>query len=357
MKILILSNLVSYTYNFRKEIIEDFVASGNEVIIACENDNDKKWMELKKLCQMVPVYFNGKGTNIKEEYKLLTTYRRFMKESSPDIVISYTIKMNLYGGMAAKWRRIPYVPMITGLGELEKKGKLRTILLFMHRYVMPTAKCVIFQNEDNRRFFEENGIKTRKTLVLPGSGINLKKFVPCAYPEDDVDRLAFVGRLTVAKGIKEYLDAAEALASPTREFYAAGKCDPEYQERVDALSKSGKLHYLGILPDSRTLMAKMSCLVLPTFHPEGISNVILEANATERPVICTNRTGCKEIVSDGVNGLFCEAKDSENLIQAIEKFCVLPHDKKVSMGKKGRLIVEKNFDRAIIVKAYRELIK
>lgn len=357
MKILILNNLISYTYNFRKEIIEAFVREGHSVLLAADNDDDEKLGELERICRFIPVPFNGKGTDIREEWKLLRTYRKIVRDERPDIIFTFTIKMNLYGGLAARRYHVPYVPMITGLGELEKKGRLRTLLLFLHRRVMPYAKTVVFQNDDNRAFFDANNIKYTSSVVVPGSGINCGKFCCVDYPEGDVTHFVFLGRLIKAKGIGEYLDAAERLSSPSVVFHAAGPVDPEFLGRVDDLEKRGKLIYEGVLSDTRGYLASSSCLVLPTYHPEGISNVILEACAVGRPVICTPRTGCREVVSDGVNGLYCREKNSDNLVSVIEKFLSLSRDERALMGKRGREIVAAGFDRSIVVKAYLKILE
>ncbi len=357
MKILILNNLISYTYNFRREIIDALVATGHEVVIAAENDDDVKLEEMKKSCRFINVHFNGTGTNVFEELSLLNAYRRIVREEKPDFVFTFTIKMNLYGGLVCRKYHVPFVPMITGLGELEKKGKLRTILMTLHRMVMPYAEAVIFQNQDNLRFFNEHGIRYRESVVLPGSGINLEKFAYRDYPQGDVVSFAFLGRIIKAKGVEEYFTVAEELASDKLVFHAAGRINDEYKERVDDLVKRGKLVYDGVLSDSRDYLASSSCLVLPTFHPEGLSNAILEANAVGRPVICTSRTGCKEIVSDGVNGFFCKEKDAENLKKVILSFASLPVSERAEMGRRGRKIVETRFDRKIVVDEYLSLLE
>ena len=356
MRILILSNLISYTYNFRKEIIDAFVSSGHLVSVVCHIDDEEKKKELEKECKIIEVPFNGKGKNIKEEISLIKKYKEICLEVQPDIVFSFTIKMNLYGGLVSKKYKVRYVPMITGLGELEKKGRLRGVLLLIHKIVMPYAECVVFQNEDNRIFFDEHGIKYKDAVVVPGSGINFEKFKYVEYPEGEVIHLAFLGRLIKAKGIEEYMDASRRLSSPTLVFHAAGPIDDEYIERVERLVDDGKLIYEGVLSDSREYLSSCSALVLPTFHPEGLSNVILEAAALGRPVITTPRTGCKEIVENGVNGLYCKERDSDNLCAVIKKFLSLPLEKKRSMGKKGREIVERKFDRRIVVDAYMRIL-
>ena len=357
MKILLLNNLISYTYNFRKEIIDALVTAGHEVVVVSENDDDGKLRELEKNCRFISVHFNGTGTNVFEELSLLNTYKHIVKTEKPDFVFTFTIKMNLYGGLACRKYHVPYVPMITGLGELEKKGKLRTILMTLHKMVMPCAEAVIFQNQDNLDFFNKHGIKYRKSIVLPGSGINLDKFQYREYPEGDVISFAFLGRIIKAKGVEEYFSVAEELASDKLVFHAAGLINDEYKERVEDLVKEGNLVYDGVLSDSRDYLASSSCLVLPTFHPEGLSNAILEANAVGRPVICTARTGCKEIVTDGVNGFFCKEKDADNLKSVILKFASLSVFERAEMGRRGREIVESRFDRKIVVNTYLSLLE
>lgn len=352
MKILILSNLASYTYNFRLEIIQAMKQKGWDIVMVFDNDSEEKTKALSEYGNLINVHFNGKGTNIKEELKLLKTYKNIIRETKPDAVLSFTIKMNLYGGFAAAKRKIPFFPMITGLGELEKEGKLQKMLTMFHKYVMPKAKCVFFQNEDNIAFFKQKGIRTQKSVLLPGSGVNLEKFSKLPYPpEFDGTSFAFIGRLTQAKGIEQYLDVASNLSSLAT-FYVAGLCDKQYAERVESMNAKGEIKYLGVLENTKSLLEKISCLILPTYHPEGMSNVLLEAGASARPAICTDRPGCKEIVKDGENGFYCMAKDSENLQSVVERFLALDYEEKKKMGERSREIVETNFDRNIVVKAY-----
>lgn len=361
MRILVLSNLTSYTFGFRFEILEALRKEGHEIVIACHNDDATKQQALESLgCTMVEVPFNGKGKNVKEELSLVRTYRGLVRQTRPDIVFTFTIKMNLYGGMAAKSAKVPYVPMITGLGELEKTGKLQKLLLLLHKYVMPGAKVIFFQNQANIDFFRAKNIRCREAILLPGSGINLQRYAYAEYPsEQNGINFAFIGRVTPAKGITEYIKAAELQKAKglNARFYVAGLCDDALVPMVEKAVSNGSIEYLGKLSDSGALLRKSHCLVLPTYHPEGLSNVLLEASATGRPCICTDRPGCREVVSDGVNGLYCKEKDPENLANCLERFCSMSEEQHREMGRKGRLHVEKNFDRALVVEAYRKLLK
>lgn len=354
MKLLVLSNLVSYTYNFRKELIDAFVKRGDDVVVVADNDDVKKSEDLG--CKLIEVPFDGKGTSIKKELILLNTYNHLIKSEKPDAVISFTIKMNLYGGIACRMHKIPFYPMITGLGELEKKGKLQTLLLMMHRYAMPKAKCIFFQNESNKQFFVDRKIKFKSSVVVPGSGINLNKFTYCEYPQENPLSFAYIGRVYQAKGIEQYLDAAEAFKDRGYKFYVAGKCDPEYEKWIERLDSNGIIKYVGNLSDTRPLLNMVHCVVVPTYHPEGMNNVLLETGATGRPAICTKRVGCIEIVDENKTGLFCEAKNSEDLQRAIDDFSKLPFSEKKEMGIAARSKIEKCFDRNIVVKAYLDTV-
>lgn len=355
-KVLILSNLISYTYSFRKEIIEALVQQGYAVTIVADFDDDKKEAYFRKLgCKTIDVPFHGKGTSIKQDLKVLCGYIRTIFQTKPDMVFTYTIKPNLYGGIASRLLGKNYVPMITGLGEVEKPGKLQKLLLAMHRFVMPHAVCVLFQNTENMAFFDVHKIRTKKKLLVPGSGINLSEHTYEEYPEESEGvSFGFVGRLTVAKGIEQFLDAAEHLKAKDNglHFHVAGKCDDQFRERVETLNAQNVIEYHGLLSDTKELYRKIHCLVLPTYHPEGISNVLLESAACGRPAICTSRAGCREVVQNGVNGMYCEAKDSGNLISVMEKFLKLDWNEKRQMGLSGRKIVEEKFSRDLIVERY-----
>src|SRR5690625_2341219 len=98
------------------------------------------------------------------------------------------------------------------------------------------------------------------------------------------------------------------------------------------------------------------CTIHPTYYPEGMSNVLLESAACGRPLITTDRSGCREVVDDGVNGFIVQQKNSEDLVDKIESFIKLGYKQKRKMGLIGRLKVEKEFDRQTVVDAYEEEI-
>ena len=219
---------------------------------------------------------------------------------------------------------------------------------------------MFYQNEENKQFFVDHGIEKGKGMIIPGSGVNLERYPYRPYPEDGIIKFAFLSRIMKEKGIDQYLDAAEEIKrryGEKVEFHVCGFCEPEYDGRLQEENKKGTVIYHGMIRDVAGFMAQMHCIVHPTYYPEGISNVLLEACATGRPIITTDRSGCREVVDDGVNGYMVECKNSEMLIDCVERFIALSWQGKKQMGKEARTKVEREFDRQIVVEKYMDEVK
>ena len=85
--------------------------------------------------------------------------------------------------------------------------------------------------------------------------------------------------------------------------------------------------------------------------------MLLESAASGRPIITTNRGGCREVVDDGINGYVVEEKSSQDLIDKIEMFLAKSVEERKAMGLAGRAKVEKEFDRRIVVRKYLEEVE
>jgi galacturonosyltransferase len=158
------------------------------------------------------------------------------------------------------------------------------------------------------------------------------------------------------KGIEELLEAARQLSGEKTEFQLLGYPDEDYQDRLDACERDGCIRQLGFDPDVHEYIKKASALVLPTYH-EGMSNVLMEASATGRPVIATNISGCREIFEEGVTGFGCEPGNSASLIQALNRFLKLSGEERALMGQAARKKMEREFDREKVADAYMEEIE
>lgn len=356
MKILILCNNDGGIYNLRKELVEKLIQQGNEVYVSCPEGNRTKDL-IEMGCKFINTALDRRKTNVIKDFKLLMFYKKIITEINPNIVLTYTIKPNIYGGIICRYKKVPYICNITGLGTaLENESALQKILLFLYRIALKNVRCCFVQNKENLKFLKNNRVtKDDRYRLIPGSGVNLNHFKVLPYPEEkEKIKFIFIGRILKEKGIDEYLQAAKYITKKycNTEFHILGLCEEEYKGRLQEFENEKIIYYHGLKKDVIPYLKESSCLIHPSYYPEGMSNVLLEASASGRPVITTNRAGCKEIVDEGKNGFIIEIKNTEQLIQKLEKFVNLPRNQREKMGLKGRRKMEKEFDRNIIVNAY-----
>lgn len=356
-RVLILGNSGLVVFGMRGELIQRLVSDGYDVVVSFPNGPLGEGEQLAKEygCRHVETFIDRRGTNIIRDLALLRNYMKLLKKVKPDVVLSYTVKCTTYGGMVCRFRKVPHIANITGLGKGLAEGGLRQKLLVkLYKLGVKAAECVFFQNQQDRRFFMEHKIKHRKNDVLPGSGVNLEKYVPIAYPSDDRMVFTYIARVMKAKGIDEFLAAAKVIKSehPNAEFHVCGFYEDDYKDIIESAEKEGIVQYHGQVNDVRPFEEISHCIVLPSYHPEGVSNVLLEAAACARPIITTNRPGCAEVVDDGVNGYLIKEKNAQDLIEKMRKFMSLSRDQREKMGMNGRKKVEREFDRQIVVQKY-----
>ncbi len=351
-KVLVLTNSSGGLYDFRGEFIEALCAS-YEVWVSMPDD--VKGMELTAAgCHIIEMPINRRGINPLEDLKLYRAYAKMMKELKPDLVITYTIKPNVYGGFAAGMKRIPYIATITGLGgAFDRTGPLLKLIVGMYRAGLKKAACVFFQNEENKGIFQNMDITAKKTRMVMGSGVNLEKHKFEPYPEREKTHFLFVGRVMKERGILEYIEAAQRLHSDRVFFDIMGYCDEDYQELLDDLEKEGVIRQIGFHTQVHRYLAAADAIVVASFH-EGMSNALIEGAATGRPVIASDISGCKEAFEEGVTGFGFTPGKPEELIAAMERFLALSTEERAAMGRRGREKMEREFDRKLVTAAYME---
>ncbi|KMK91017.1 glycosyltransferase family 4 protein [Rossellomorea marisflavi] len=358
-KVVILSNHHAYTYNFRKEIIQRLIEKKYKVIVVVPYG--EKVELLKEMgCEYIDLPLDRRGMNPINDFGLFLKYLKIIKSVKPDAVLSYTVKPNIYGGLVCRLLNIPFYPNVTGLGSaVENESFVQKILVNMYKISYKKAKCIFFQNKENKEFFRNKNISVKNSRILPGSGVNTKYFSLLPYPSDETINFVFISRIMREKGIEQYLEAAEFIRGKylNTRFHILGFCEEDYEERLEELEKKGIISYHGMQSDVREFHKIAHCTIHPTYYPEGMSNVLLESAASGRPVITTNRSGCREVVNDQVNGYIVEPRDTNDLIQKIEQFLNLEHEKRMQMGLAGRKKIELEFDRKYVVNAYLEEIQ
>lgn len=354
MKILVLANHYNTLRIFRRELLQALSAEGHDVVISvppCDEENQKILESYGT--KVLFTVFERRGKNPFADLKLLSDYKTLIKNEKPDKVITYTIKCNIYGATACKKYGIPCYVNVTGLGSaFQGYGVMRRLVSVMYKISLNKAKKIFFENEGNRNTFVKGGIvRSERTVVMPGAGVNLTEFAPVPYPEnDDMVRFLFVGRIMREKGMDEYFSTIKRIRKdyPNTEFDFIGWYEDNYEAQVKQLEADGYIHFYGFQADVKPFIEAAHCSVLPSWH-EGMSNTLLESAAMCRPLITGNIHGCKEAVEDGVNGYLFEVRNEESLYYAMLKFIKLSHEDKKAMGRAGRLRMEKYFDKNKVV--------
>ncbi len=353
MKILIATNNDMGLYNFRRELVEELIKS-NEVYLSLPSGEYIQYF-IDIGCHYCPCEFDRHGINPIKELQQISYYKKLLKKIKPDIVFTYTIKPNIYCGNACASLHVPYVVNITGLGTaVENGGLIQKVSLFLYKYGLRKAQKVFFQNTENRDFMLKKGAVRTPYEILPGSGVNLDQYKVLKYPSGDTVDFMFISRIMKEKGIDQYLEAATIIKKmhPETRFHVCGFCEQEYEKRLKKLDDNGTIIYHGFIDNMKDMYAISQCIIHPTYYPEGLSNVLLESCACARPIITTDRSGCREVIDDSVNGFIVKQKDSQDLIKQIERFLALNKDERKAMGLAGRVKVEKEFDRKIVINKY-----
>lgn len=355
MKVLVLANLGMGLYKFRKELLEELIKENKEVFISLPQDEYIPKLERLGCKYVENTHLDRRGTNPIKDFKLILSYVRLIRKIKPDVVLTYTIKPNVYGGLACRLTKIPYITNVTGLGtSLENKGIIQKLTLSLYKIGLKKASSVFFQNKTNLEFFNKEGIVNNNARLIPGSGVNLAHHRLEPYPEDKKGiKFIFIGRIMKAKGIEELLLAAKEVKKqyPNTQFDLIGSSEEDFSNKLIEFKNAGIINYHGLQNDVRSFIKESHATILPSYH-EGTANVLLESASAGRPILATRVPGCNETYDERITGLGFDVKSADSLTEAIIKFINLPYEKKIDMGLSGRKKMEKEFDRKIVIQSY-----
>ena len=357
-RILFLVNHEIVIYNFRKELVESLINEGYDVYISSPiGPKTKKLANLG--AKILPIHIDRHSKNVLKDLMLLIRYVKLMKQLKPSVVLSYTIKPNIYGGMAARFNKVIFIPTITGLGNALNQGIKSVIPNNLYKLALKKASHVFFQNQPNLDYMRHHRILSGEFSLVNGSGVNIKEYSYEKYPLTSELQFVYVGRIMKAKGIELYLDLASKIKSskPHWVFHIVGQMEEDYQEIIEELSEKKIVVYHGYLEDAKPIYKKAHAIIHPTHYHEGISNVLLEAAATGRPVIASNVIGSKDTFIEGDTGFGFDADSFDDLLRAFNQFLKLSIQEKEEMGRKGRNYVATHFNRSEVVDKYKEMIK
>ena len=353
MRILVADNHEDGMFKCRKELLEALTSLGEVHISLPEGKYTKALMNIG--CVFEKLEIDRRGMNPIHEITLIRAYGHLLNKVMPDVVLTYSIKPNIYLGFLCAKKRIPYIANITGLGSaIENKGLYQKIVLLLYRIGLRKAYMVFFQNKKNRDFMLKQKVYSGKYDVIPGSGVNLNQHKFEVYPEETKAlRFLTIGRIMKDKGTDELLSAARIVKSkfPEVSFSLIGFFDGDYEKKIKNAELEGIVKYHGHQDDVHSYITNSHAIVHPSYH-EGMANALLEGASAGRPVIATDVPGCIETFTPDETGFACKARDAESLTEAIIRFIELPYQEKIKMGIAGRRKMESEFSRDIVVKKY-----
>lgn len=349
-KVLILTNHSFMLWQFRRELIAAMLESGREVVVSVpfgEHVNDFRAMG----CRMIDTPLERRGMNPLRDVKLCRAYTRILREEKPDMVVTYSIKPNIYGGWACRRLRIPYCVNVQGLGTAFQKPLISQLVTAMYRVAVKKAKVVFFENGDNAAIFREKKITpAAQQKLLNGAGVNLGFYARQPYPDNNPIRFLYLGRIMREKGIDELFSAVRRLRGDGEKFVLdlVGFFEDGYKQEVQRLTDEGIAVFHGFQSDARPYYGAADCVVLPSYH-EGMSNVLLEAAATGRPVITSDISGCREAVDPERSGFICPVRDAEELYCAMKRFLALGRGARGEMGLAGYRWMRAHFSKEEVI--------
>lgn len=351
MRILIATNHSYMFYRFRKELAKALLQE-HEVFLSTPyegHEDDLQAMGLHCICTEI----DRRGINPVQDLRLRRAYRNMLDEVRPDLVITYSIKPNIYLGSTCKAQGIPYFANVQGLGTAFEKPVLSTVASVLYRGALRKARGVFFENAGDAQFFTDHKIIAKqKVRLLPGAGINLEEYPLVPMRDDGVCSFLFLGRIMKEKGMDEFFAAAKTLKAELGDkvaFDLVGFYEDAYKEAVDRLVADGVIRFHGFQTDVHPYYEAADCVVLPSYH-EGMSNVLLEGAATGRALITSDIPGCREAVEDGMTGFLCPVQDAKRLTEAMRSFAQMSFADQTEMGSRGRALVERCFDKKLVVR-------
>lgn len=360
------ANTSWYLFNFRRSTITALVAAGYRVV--CLTPEDAYSERLRELgSDWYPLPMDNAGSNPFKDAMLVRRFWRYYRALRPSAAFHFTVKNNVYGTWAAWSLGIPAVSNVSGLGTaFIRKGIVPAAARMLYRLSQPLAYRVFCQNdEDHRTLVDRRVVPHGKLRLLPGSGVDLLRFHPSLRDAGSTGpfRFLYAGRMLTDKGLNELVEAITGINSHGVRctlslcgFVSAGNVSAISQSTIDRWTTRPGILFLGPSDAMETVYARADCVVLPSYR-EGMPRSLLEAGAMGLPVVATNVPGCRSIISDGVNGLLCEARDVPSLQEALERMLGMPVEDRARMGNAGRARVEAEFDETLVVQAVLQVLE
>ena len=364
-KIAFVGNSLQTMCNFRMGVMRHLVHLGHEVVVVVPQDTDTEILR-KEHIQLIPIEVDCKGTNPIADIRLAKTLKKIYQRENFDFLFHYTIKSVIYGSWAAQKANIPHISVITGLGyTFLKRNLLNRLVVAMYRRSLSHAESVWFLNQTDQQVFTTLKILPyEQTRLINGEGVDTTKYHTQIPLSNSPFTFLYIGRMLWDKGVGLFVEAAHIIKEkyPQAIFQVLGPLSSDNPNNIspsqlEEWHNSGVVNYVGCTSNVLPHLEQSTCIVLPTFYPEGMPRVLMEAASMQRPIIASNVPGCREVVIEGKNGYLCLKKNINSLVSCMEKMLTLSAEELTAMGSAGREHVLQLFDEKKIIAIYQQQLE
>ena len=353
MKILLIANSGLFLEKFKTELIERLSMEHQLTVAPRIESNQIGESDLTRV-SFQDYRITRRSVNLLKELFTFIDLFRLVLTTEADLLITFTIKPNLYVGIISKLLKVKNIRVVTGLGKAFNSGKFSGLIFkFLYKITSSDDSIIIFENKTNMDYFKKNNIGFNH-ICLNGSGVNLRQFQFHPYPDNEKIRLLFVGRIMKEKGVIELITACKSLISKGLNFNL--RIVGSVEESFDFSSLGEWFEFLGYKDSVMDDYISCDALILPSYH-EGLPNVVLEAGAIGRPSLVSDIPGCNDVIEDGHNGLVFKARDVESLENIILNFLKMSPIRREQMGINARKKVEQLYDRQEVNSHYLNIIE
>ncbi len=320
--------------------------NGFDVLMVSADGAERETVAKNEGCEHIIIPLTRKITPLKDFVCLLKMIYLFHKVK-PDIVHTHTPKAGLIGMLAA---RICFVRTrihtVAGLPMMVTKGNKFRLLKFIEKltywcanHVWPNSYSLLEYIIDQKMVNQQ-----KLSVILNGSsnGIDLKRFNVDALNQTIVqeiklkiqfnaDNIYFVtvGRLVKDKGIEEIVNAFLTLQKKYTNIILL--LVGQYEHDLDPIDKTIIQEIISnpsILHIEWTTYVEYYISLATIFvfasHREGFPNVLLQAGAFKKPIVCSAICGNVDIVENEVSGLTFECGNTEKLLKQLIKYIENP---------------------------------
>ena len=366
MKVLFVINSSRFFCSHFLNLARFLKERGAEIHIAC---GDTKSDAYFKQIDFTPhnINISRSGLNFFSELNVLLSIAKTLAKDKFDIVHALTIKPVLYTGLINRFTKLisksVLVTSITGMGTVSISKKL------VAKFIWITIKCVysvtfssknqyiVLENQDDYDNIKLwSTVDPERLYIVDGAGVDICKFHPSNIKNTKLT-VSLVCRLLRDKGVLEYIEAGRILNDRGIEvdLQLIGSTDPENRTSLSSkcirkAHENGYIVYMGQRSDVDKIYQMSHIACLPSYR-EGLPKSLIEACACGLPIITTNVPGCRQMITEPMNGLVVAPKSPEAIADAIQ--LIINDSKQLSMmGHNSRIFAEKKFSHTIINNAY-----